>query len=199
MIRQLALLVAAFALHAASAYALTLNGVALDPHGLVRPVMLERAVAEWRAHPEARRDVLAIADFGLPSTEARFAIIDLATGAVEAMRTAHGKGSDPGHDGMAETFSDEPGSNATALGVYLTGARYQGQHGLSLKLAGLDATNRNAASRAIVVHSAPYMTQAFIAAHGRPGRSWGCIVVDPGLIAGVVARLENGALVYAGR
>lgn len=199
MFRQIALIVAAFALQIASASALTLNGVTLDPHGLVRPAILEQAIARWRDQPEARRDVIAIADFGRPSTEPRFAIIDLSTGAVVAMRTAHGKGSDRGHDGIAETFSDEPGSNATPLGLYRTGARYQGQHGLSLKLEGLDASNRNAAARAIVVHSAPYMAQAFITAHGRPGRSWGCIVVDPDLIAGVVDRLENGALVYAGR
>jgi hypothetical protein len=197
MLRALVVLVVL--LFAPAASALTLNGVRLDPHGLVRPGLLEQAIAQWRAHPEARRDVLAIADFGRPSTEPRFAILDLATGAVDAMRTAHGKGLDPGHDGMAETFSDEPGSNATALRLCRTGARYQGQHGLSLRLEGLDASNRNAAARAIVVHSAPYMTQGFISAHGRPGRSLGCIVVDPDLIEGVIDRLEGAALIYAGR
>ncbi|NDC58209.1 MAG: hypothetical protein EBZ50_05165 [Alphaproteobacteria bacterium] len=181
------------------AAALTLNGVTLDPDARIRPAILSAAVDAWRAHPQARRDVLAIADFGRTSTEPRFAIVDLATGAVDAMATAHGKGSDPGHDGLAETFTDAPGSNATALGAYLTGGRYQGGHGLSLRLEGLEASNRNAAARAIVVHSAPYMSPGFIAAHGRPGRSWGCIVVDPVRIGAVVDRLEGGALIYAGR
>jgi hypothetical protein len=43
------------------------------------------------------------------------------------------------------------------------------------------------------------MSSGFIAAHGRPGRSWGCIVVDPARIGAVVDRLEGGALIYAGR
>ena len=197
MLRLLLTLAALAFAHPAAA--LTLNGVTLDPKARIRPAVLEAAAAAWQAHPQARRDVLAVADFGRPSTEPRFAIVDLATGAVETLRTAHGKGSDPGHDGMAETFSDRPGSNATALGAYLVGARYQGEHGLSLKLAGLDPTNSNAAERAIVVHSAAYMTPDFVAAHGRPGRSWGCFVVDPARMGAVAARLEGGALIYAGR
>lgn len=184
---------------AAPAQALTLNGVALDPKGLVRPMVLEQAVAVWRAHPETRRDVLVVADMGRRSTEARFAIVDLTTGAVEALRTAHGRGSDPDHDGLAQTFSDDPGSLASSLGAYATGGRYIGKHGLSLKLKGLDPTNANAEARAIVLHSADYMTPAFIAAHGRPGRSWGCFVVAPNEIQSVVDRLEGGVLIVAVR
>jgi len=183
----------------AQARAVTLDGVTLDPSGRIRPALLEQAVTVWRATPQARRDVLVVADFARPSIDPRFAIIDLKTGLVEAMRTAHGNGSDPGHDGLAETFSDRPGSNASSTGAYLTARRYLGQHGLSLKLVGLDATNRNAEARAIVLHSALYMTEAFIAVHGRPGRSWGCFVVDPAQIRAVVDRLEGGVLIYAGR
>ncbi|MBU6372902.1 MAG: murein L,D-transpeptidase catalytic domain family protein [Alphaproteobacteria bacterium] len=185
-----------FTVHAG---AVTVDGVALDPAGKIRRAILEQAVAVWRATPQARRDVLVVADFARPSIEPRFAIVDLKTGDVAAMRTAHGKGSDADHDGIPQTFSDTPGSNASATGAYLTGARYIGQHGLSLKLRGLDASNRNAESRAIVLHSAPYMTDAFIAAHGRPGRSWGCFVVAPTQVRAVVDRLEGGALIYAGR
>lgn len=199
MRRWLMVLVALVLSGLTPAHAVAVDGVTLDPTGRIRPAILEQAIAVWRATPQARRNVLVIADFARPSTEPRFAIVDLKTGAVEAMRTAHGKGSDPGHDGIAETFSDTEGSNASSLGAYLTGARYFGQHGLSLKLKGLDATNRAAEARAIVLHSAPYMTDAFVAAHGRPGRSWGCFVVDPARIDAVVARLEGGALIYAGR
>lgn len=193
------LLFAVALLATAQARPATLDGVKLDPTGQIRPAILEQAVTVWRATPQARRDILVVADFARPSTEPRFAIVDLKTGMVDAMLTAHGKGSDPGHDGVAEVFSDATGSNASSTGAYLTSARYFGQHGLSLKLRGLDPTNRSAEARAIVLHSAPYMTDAFVAAHGKPGRSWGCFVVDPARVRAVVDRLEGGALIYAGR
>jgi hypothetical protein len=117
---------------------------------------------------------------------------------VERYRTAHGKGSDPGHDGRAETFSNAAGSNASALGAYRVGATYSGAHGLSLYLDGLDATNSNARARAIVVHSAPYMSAEFIARYGQPGRSLGCFVVAPSEIEHVARWLEDGVLLYAG-
>ena len=197
MLRLLLALIVLFV--ACPARALTLDGVTLDPDGQVRPAILQAAVAAWRARPDARRDVLAIADLGRRSTETRFAIVDLKTGGVIALRTAHGRGSDADHDGLAEVFSDAPGSLASALGAYRTGARYFGKHGLSLRLEGLDASNANAAPRAIVLHAAEYMSAAHIARHGRPGRSWGCFVVAPNEIEAVVSRLEGGVLLYAGR
>jgi hypothetical protein len=175
------------------------DGVSLDPGAQIRPTLLASALTAWRAHPQARRDRLAIVDFAKPSTAARFYLVDLRTGAVEALRTAHGKGSDPARDGVARWFSDVANSNASSLGAYLTAAPYQGKHGLSLTLDGLDPSNMNARARAIVVHSASYMTSAFIAQFGQPGRSWGCFVVEPAAIAHVVNWLKGGVLLYAGR
>jgi len=175
------------------------NGVEVDPGARVRPALLSQALAAWAAHPEARRDRIAVADLAADSATPRLFLIDLKTGAVDAYRTAHGKGSDPAHGGMAVSFSNTPGSNATSLGVYVTGARYNGAHGLSLYLDGKDATNSNARARAIVLHSAQYMTAEFIARFGRPGRSFGCFVVAPHEIAHVVQWLEGGVLLYAGR
>jgi hypothetical protein len=177
----------------------TLGGVTIDPTDQVREGLLAETFAAWRMHPEAQRDRLAIADFSAPSTQRRFFLIDLKTGAVEAYRTAHGKGSDPGHTGWAQIFSNGAATNASSLGAYVTGARYTGAHGLSLYLDGKDPTNTNARARAIVIHSAPYMAPAFIAMHGKPGRSWGCFVVAPDEIAHVVSWLEGGVLLYAGK
>ena len=173
--------------------------VTLDPANEIRADLLARAVDVWQAHPHARRDELVVVDFAKPSTQERFYIVDTKTGAVEAFRTAHGKGSDAGDGRSAVNFSNEPNSEASSLGTYLTAARYSGKHGVSLMLDGLDPTNSNARARAVVLHSAPYMSSDFIAAHGRPGRSWGCFVVDPNAIDHVVARLENGALIFASR
>lgn len=176
------------------------EGVLLDPTSVVRPALLEDALAALRARPEARRDRLAVVDFALPSTAKRFHIVNLNTGAVTSYLTAHGKGSDPSHSGFATAFSDQNGSNQSSLGAYRTGARYFGQHGLSLRLIGLDPSNSSAEARAIVLHSAPYMDASFRAIHGgRPGRSFGCFVVETPLIEQVVTALEGGVLIYAGR
>jgi hypothetical protein len=182
-----------------AAYAgVQINGVMLDPAGQIRPALLSAGLRAWRDHPNADRDVLALVDFTKPSVEPRFYILDLKTGAVEAYRTAHGKGSDPEHLGHARTFSNVANSNASSLGAYRARGAYEGKHGLSLALDGLDPSNSNARARAIVLHAADYMTAAFIAAHAQPGRSWGCFVVAPSQIAHVVDRLKNGALIYAG-
>jgi L,D-transpeptidase catalytic domain len=177
----------------------TVRGVSVDPATRIRPALLSQALAALAAHPEARRDRVAVADFGEPSNAPRLFLVDLKTGAVEALRTAHGKGSDPNHSGRAARFSNAPGSEASSLGAYLTAARYWGGHGLSLALDGLDPTNSNARMRAIVVHSAPYMAGDFINRFGAPGRSWGCFVVAPDEIDHVVKWLEGGVLLYAGR
>jgi L,D-transpeptidase catalytic domain len=175
------------------------NGVEVDPGARVRPALLSQALAALAAHPGARRDRMAVADFAADSATPRLFLIDLKTGAVEAYRTAHGKGSDPAHGGIAVNFSNKPGANATSLGVYETGERYYGAHGLSLFLDGLDETNSNARARAIVLHSASYMTADFIRRFGRPGRSLGCFVVAPDEVEHVVQWLEGGVLLYAGR
>lgn len=177
-----------------------LNGVVVDPKNVVRAPLLTQALQAWNATPEARRERLAIVDFALPSTTRRFHIVDLRTGDVESYLTAHGRGSDPGHDAIAERFSNTSGSNASSLGAYLSLSRYMGVHGLSLRLKGLDAAqNSNAELRAIVLHSAPYMDADWRRTHGRPGRSFGCFVVETPLIEHMVTRLENGVLIFAGR
>jgi hypothetical protein len=173
------------------------NGVTLDPGGAIRESLLSAALQAFDQHASARRDVLVVVDFAAASTTKRFHILDMRTGAVASYLTAHGKGSDPGHDGIAETFSNMHRSHASSLGVYVTQARYQGQHGLSLSLDGLSDTNSNAKVRAIVLHSAPYMHADFRRRHGRPGRSFGCFVVEPHLIEQVVSKLEGGVLIYA--
>jgi hypothetical protein len=175
------------------------KSVTLDPGGAIRAALLEQAIKAHAAHAIQRRDRLCVVDFAAPSTTPRLHLVDLAKGAVESFLTAHGKGSDPGHDTLAEIFSNEPGSNASSLGAYRCEGRYFGVHGLSLRMEGLEPTNANAMSRAIVLHSAHYMHASFRRQFGKPGRSFGCFVVEPHLIEHVVGKLEGGVLLYAGR
>ena len=50
-------------------------------------------------------------------------------------------------------FSNAPGGNCTSQGKYKVGEKYRGQYGKSYKLYGLESTNSNAYTRAIVLHS----------------------------------------------
>jgi hypothetical protein len=167
----------------------------------VNPYLVAAASAALFRHESAiwTRDVIAIADFGQPSSVPRFHLIDLLGGTVTSMLVAHGKGSDPDHTGMLQSFSNVDGSLATSEGAYLTGEAYQGIHGSSRRLIGLDPTNDLAEARAIVIHSAPYAEAAMIPQQGRLGRSDGCFVFGTAGLAVVLARLGRGRLLYAGR
>jgi hypothetical protein len=145
------------------------------------------------------RDVVAIADFGLPSAQPRFHLIDILTGTTTSLRVAHGKGSDPDHTGVLQSFSNATGSAATSEGAYLTGEAYVGVHGPSRRLVGLDPSDADAEARAIVIHSAWYANADVAARQGKLGRSDGCFAVAESDIATVLAMLGQGRMLYAGR
>jgi L,D-transpeptidase-like protein len=143
------------------------------------------------------RDFIGVADFSLPSRAPRFHLVNLADGSVRSHLVAHGRGSDPSHTGWLERFSNEPHSNATSAGAYRTGSLYVGAHGRSMRLEGLDPTNSNALSRAIVVHGAWYVNERVIGYSGMLGRSQGCFAVADSSLPEIMARLGPGRLIYA--
>ena len=145
------------------------------------------------------RDIIGIADFSLPSSEPRFHLLNVSDGSVKSHLVAHGRGSDPSHSGWLERFSNEPHSFATSAGAYRTDHIYVGAHGASIRLEGLDASNSNAASRAIVVHGAWYVSEAMARDHGVLGRSEGCFAVAPSSLQEILAALGPGRLIYADR
>jgi hypothetical protein len=67
-----------------------------------------------------RKEIVGIADFAQPSWKPRFHLANLEDGSIRSYLTAHGKGSDPQHDGWLKSFSNVPGSEATSRGAYLT-------------------------------------------------------------------------------
>jgi len=143
-----------------------------------------------------RQDVLAIIDYTKPSTEPRFWVFDLVHSRVLFHElTAHGKNSG---DGMAVRFSNAPNSLMSNIGVLLTGDTYNGKHGLSLRLQGLErGINDNCLSRDIVIHAAPYVNALAARSKGRIGRSWGCPAVRPEISRSLIETLRGGALVLA--
>lgn len=165
----------------------------------VRPALLERARAALVQHGGRVRErgLLGIADFNRQSADARFHIVNMVSGRVTSFLVAHGRGSDPAHSGWVQYFSNEEGSLATSRGAYVTGERYTGKYGLSLRLDGLDYSNSNASQRAIVVHGADYVGEHMIREYGKLGRSEGCFAVARADLYGVLARLSPGHMIYA--
>jgi hypothetical protein len=165
----------------------------------VSPALLRRALEARELHGLAipNRDVLAIADFSLPSRAPRFHLIDVAGGRVRSQLVAHGRGSDPEHTGWLQRFSNTPSSNATSAGAYRTDGLYVGAHGRSVRLTGLDASNDNALARAIVVHAAWYVSPAMAQIHGVLGRSEGCFALADAGLPEVLDRIGSGCLIYA--
>jgi hypothetical protein len=169
--------------------------------GKIDPSLLRRALDALQQHQDSisYRDFIGVADFTLPSRAPRFHLVNLADGSVRSHLVAHGRGSDPSHTGWLERFSNEPHSNATSAGAYRTGSLYVGAHGHSMRLEGLDPTNSNALSRAIVVHGAWYVNEHVIGNFGMLGRSQGCFAVADSSLPEITARLGPGRLLYAGK
>lgn len=147
----------------------------------------------------AHRDRAVLVDFARPSAAPRLFILDLAAGTSHAMPVAHGRGSDPANSGWLRQFSNAPGSAASCRGAFASGAFYDGQHGRSQRLLGLDPTNDKALDRAIVIHSAWYAEPDMIATHGRLGRSEGCFTVSSASLPMLLAALGPGRLLLADR
>jgi hypothetical protein len=150
----------------------------------------------YNAHwPTLRiRRYAAMVNLGAHSSTKRFWLLDLKTGQVTALHTAHGKGSDPDGDGYATKFSNLDSSHMSSLGIAITGPTYVGSHGRSLRLYGQEATNSNMLDRAIVVHAATYVSEARNVA----GRSFGCPALDPAYAQDVIDKLKDGALLVIG-
>ena len=144
-------------------------------------------------------DVVGVADFGQPSRSPRLHLVEFASGKVQSLLVAHGRGSDPSHTGWLQAFSNRPGSAATSEGDYLTGEDYIGHHGRSMRLHGLDPTNSNAAERAIVVHAATYVGPQVVRESGVLGRSEGCFAISPSDLHTVLERLGPGRLLISAK
>jgi hypothetical protein len=177
------------------------SGITAPPATAVSGAILGRALQALERHRGStdHRDVIGIADFSLPSRAPRFHLINLIDGAISSHLVAHGRGSDPSHTGWLERFSNEPRSRATSAGPYRTENRYVGEHGRSMRLAGLEPTNDQAAARAIVVHGAWYVSEQIIAHFGMLGRSEGCLAVAESSLDEVLEKLGPGRMIYADR
>jgi hypothetical protein len=163
----------------------------------LRPEVLEQAcVGYLTLHPTGRIErasVLAVADMDLPNTTERLWVIDLKNAQVlHRSLVAHGEGS--GHL-RARRFSNQESSACTSLGFYRTGATYDGIHGYSRRIEGLDkGQNANAFDRYVVLHAADYASPKYVQQHGHLGYSRGCPALPPEQFKDIIATLRVGSM-----
>ncbi len=143
---------------------------------------------------EAKK-VLTVVDFDLPSTQKRLWVLDLAKNEILFHTlVAHGHNSG---ENEATNFSNTDQSNMSSLGFYATGSEYEGKHGHSLRLQGLDeGFNTNAAARSVVMHGAEYVSEAFIKQNGRLGRSLGCPALPLDQYAQIIDAVNGGTCLF---
>lgn len=139
---------------------------------------------------------LSVIDYSRPSTQPRMWVFDL-----ERQRllfeewVAHGRNTG---ENLATRFSNATGSYMSSLGSFVTQESYSGANGYSLRLQGLEpGFNDHARDRAIVIHGAPYVSDALIRAQGRLGRSLGCPAVRTTVARPLIDSIRGGSFVFA--
>ncbi len=170
------------------------NARGLDPEALKYAVKgYEWAIANHRVN---NKNILTIIDFTKPADAKRMWVINLKTSRV-IMNTYTTQGKNSGGY-YATRFSNQCRTDETSLGVYETLNTYDGKHGLSERLQGLEpGINNNALRRDIVVHPAWYATPSFVAENHGAGRSWGCFGISPNLSTRFIELTKDGSVIFA--
>lgn len=181
-----------------------------QPANRLDRTLLETALASYKRHVCGGGSgfgpgEIVVIDFAKPSSQPRLYVVNLLTGfgTDTPIRVAHGIGSDPDDDGIADRFSNVYNSLASSLGAARGSEMYSGRNGLSLRLDGLDPSNSMMRTRDIVAHSyAPerrrYFNASLLEVRGRPGTSEGCFVVAPEYRDWLFSALGNGGFLFAG-
>jgi hypothetical protein len=139
-------------------------------------------------------EYLTIIDMSMSSNEERLFIINMRENKIEHQSiVAHGRGS--GNE-FAKYFSNTINSHQSSIGFYHTAETYFGKHGLSLRLDGLEYSNSNARKRAIVIHSADYVSENFIKKFGRLGRSFGCPSLPKNDYNTIIQKIKTGSALF---
>jgi len=139
---------------------------------------------------------LAVIDYSRSSLQPRLWVFDLAAHSLAYEElVAHGQGS--GGD-VPNTFSNNDGSHASSLGLFVTRDTYSGHNGYSLRMQGLEpGINDAAMARAIVMHGAAYVNADSGRHMGRLGRSWGCPALRQAIAKPVIDTLKDGQFVFS--
>lgn len=140
-------------------------------------------------------NLLSVCDFSLSSNRKRLWVIDLDEKKILFNSlVAHGKGTG---EEFAMSFSNTMDSHQSSLGFYITEQTYNGDNGYSMRLFGMDKGYNDAAlERCIVMHGANYVSEDFIKAEKRLGRSWGCPAVPRDLAQPIINTIKDGTCLF---
>ena len=142
-----------------------------------------------------RDNYLTICDFSQSSKQKRLYIIDVVNNKlITNTYVAHGRNSGGEY---ATKFSNKPESLQSSLGFYITSQTYIGEHGLSLRINGVDpGYNDKALMRSIVIHGAAYVDAARAKAGIFMGRSYGCTAVPQKESNKIITTIKNGTCLF---
>ena len=144
---------------------------------------------------EPTAHLLSVCDFSLSSNKKRLWVVD--TGEKKLLfnsLVAHGKGTG---EEFAVNFSNTEDSHQSSLGFYITEQTYEGDNGYSLRLFGMDKGYNDAAlERCIVMHGAHYVSEDFIKAEKRLGRSWGCPAIPRELAQPIINTIKDRTCLF---
>jgi hypothetical protein len=142
-----------------------------------------------------KKNILTIIDFSLSSNLKRLWVIDLASKSILFQSlVAHGRNTG---EEYANSFSNKANSFKSSIGFYATGEVYQGKHGLSLRLDGLEkGINDNARNRGVVMHAADYVSATFIKNNTRLGRSQGCPAIPTAISKEIISAIKDQSCLY---
>lgn len=174
-------------------------GAVEDPKLAPQPEVIQLAVSGYLNLLEEGKieegSPLSVIDFSLPSSKERLWIFDLNEGKLlYHSLVSHGRNSG---DLMARKFSNINASFMSSLGFYVTGETYQGKHGYSLRLDGVEkGFNDLARERAIVIHGADYANKEFVKNTGRLGRSLGCPALPMNIYKEVINTIKDGSCLF---
>jgi L,D-transpeptidase catalytic domain len=174
------------------------NNINLQQYGLSRAAF-DCAMKGYQKLLErnmiSRTNYLTICDFSQSSKKKRLYVIDVANNKlIINTYVAHGKNSGGEY---ATKFSNKMESLQSSLGFFITSNTYTGEHGLSLRIKGVDpGYNDKALERSIVIHGAAYVDAARANGGIFMGRSWGCPAVPQKESKNIIATIKNGTCLF---
>ncbi|MES2410387.1 MAG: murein L,D-transpeptidase catalytic domain family protein [Bacteroidota bacterium] len=142
-----------------------------------------------------QKNILTLVDFSKSSNTKRLWVIDLDKKII-LFNTLVAHGRNTGEE-FAKQFSNQAESFQSSVGFFATGEIYNGKHGMSLKLDGLEkGLNDKARERAVVVHGADYVSESFIKQNKRLGRSQGCPALPVDMNAKIINVIKNKSCLF---
>ena len=142
------------------------------------------------------KDRLVVIDYSLPSTARRLWVFDLRNGTLLWNEyVLHGRGSGAGL--YARSFSNQPDSEQSSLGLFELGSPFKSQFGPAMSMVGLEkGINDHAVERGIWLHGTDYVNDER-AATGHVSQSEGCAAVQRGVIVPMINSLKKGAYLFS--